>query len=199
MILSNVEVHRALDEKRLVIDPEPQPRFPGADGIDCPFQTSATDLRLGKEIAYFSGQLPFDINLSRGGFAALFGNHSTSKTITEESPFSLAPGRLVLGRTLERIALPIMEKGTCLAARIEGRSSYARCGLLVHFTAPTIHSGFDGTITLELYNMGPANIALYPGMPICQLIVEKVVGKPFKNDSQFQGQRIPGGNIGAKA
>src|SRR5690606_15816033 len=140
MILSNVEIHRALDEKRLVIDPEPQPRFPGADGIDCPFQTSAVDLRLGKEIAYFQGPLPFDVNLRRGGFAALFGPHSSSQVITDERPFSLAPGRLVLGRTLERVDLPITDDGECLAARIEGKSSYARCGLLVHFTAPTIHS-----------------------------------------------------------
>lgn len=195
MILSNVEIQRALDEKRLVIDPEPQPRSPGADGMDCPYQTSAVDLRLGKEIAYFSGNLPFDINLRRGGFAALFGPHSSRQTITEEMPFSLAPGRLVLGRTLERVELPIREEGECLAARIEGKSSYARCGLLVHFTAPTIHSGFDGSITLELYNMGPANIALYPGTPICQLIVERVQGKPFRNDSQFQGQHAPGGRV----
>lgn len=195
MILSNVEIHRALDEKRLVIDPEPQPRFPGADGIDCPFQTSAVDLRLGKEIAYFQGPLPFDVNLRRGGFAALFGPHSSSQVITDERPFSLAPGRLVLGRTLERVDLPITDDGECLAARIEGKSSYARCGLLVHFTAPTIHSGFSGTITLELYNMGPANIALYPGIPICQLIVERVQGKPFRNDSQFQGQKAPGGHV----
>lgn len=193
MILSNVEIHRALDEKRLVIDPEPQPRFPGADGVDCPYQTSAVDLRLGKEIAYFSGLLPFDVNLRRGGFAALFGPHSSSQTITEEMPFSLAPGRLVLGRTLERVELPIVAKGQCLAARIEGKSSYARCGLLVHFTAPTVHSGFAGVITLELYNMGPANISLYPGIPICQLIVERVEGKPFRNDSQFHGQKTAGG------
>ena len=103
--------------------------------------------------------------------------------------------RLVLGRTHEGVKLPIDADGECLAARIEGKSSYARCGLLVHFTAPTIHAGFDGTITLELYNMGPLSIALYPGTPICQLIVETVKGVPFRNDSQFHGQQAPGGNV----
>lgn len=68
-------------------------------------------------------------------------------------------------------------------------------GLLVHFTAPTIHSGFADTITLELINLGPFSITLYPRAPICQLIVEAVKGVPLRNDSQFQGQRAPGGNI----
>jgi dCTP deaminase len=195
MILSNVEIQRALDEGRLVIDPEPLPRKPGGQGIDCPYQTSAVDLRLGNEIAYLKGKLPFDVNLGRGGFATLFGPHSNRQTITTEQPFVLQPGRLVLGKTLERIELPIGADGDCLAARIEGKSSYARCGLLVHFTAPTIHAGFDGTITLELYNLGPINISLYPDTPICQLILEIVKGVPFRNDSQFQGQSAPGGRV----
>jgi dCTP deaminase len=80
-----------------------------------------------------------------------------------------------------------------LAARVEGKSSYARCGLLVHFTAPTIHAGYAGTITLELINFGPIPIALYPGAPICQLIIEQVHGIPFRNDSQFQNQSHPSG------
>jgi dUTPase len=95
----------------------------------------------------------------------------------------------------ERVEFPIGEEGRCLAGRVEGKSSYARCGLLIHFTAPTIHAGFSGTITLELCNLGPANISLYPGMPICQLIVEAVEGVPFRNDSQFQGQRAVGGHV----
>jgi len=63
----------------------------------------------------------------------------------------------------------------------------------VHFTAPTIHAGFTGTSTLELINLGPCSISLYPGTPICQLIVEEVAGVPFRNESQFQGQAAPGG------
>lgn len=194
MILSNVEIHRALDERRLILDPEPSPRIPSAGNEDCPYQTSAVDLRLGNEVAYLKDGLPFDVNLGRGGFAALFGPNSIRHTLTQEQPFVLRPGRLVLGRTHERVGLPLgADEATCLAARVEGKSSYARCGLLVHFTAPTIHAGFSGTITLELYNMGPLNIVLYPLAPICQLIIETVKGVPFRNDSQFQGQRAPGG------
>jgi dCTP deaminase len=205
MILSNVEIQRALDKKQLIIDPEPKPRIPGLDKSDCPYQTSAVDLRLGNEISYLKENLPFNISLSRGGFATLFGPHSKRQILTKEQPFILEPGRFVLGKTLERVALPIpatknktKRRGKdpeCLAARLEGKSSYARCGLLVHFTAPTIHAGFDGTITLELYNLGTVAICLTPETPICQLIVEIVKGVPFRNDSQFQGQSAPGGRV----
>jgi dCTP deaminase len=196
MILSNVEIQAALDSGRLVIQPEPFPRKPGgSDGGDCPYQTTAVDLTLGDEISYLKPGLPLDINLKKGGFAALFGPNSVRETLTNDRPFSLSPNKFVLGKTHERVTIPIGKEGECLAARIEGKSSYARCGLLVHFTAPTIHAGFDGTIALELYNVGPANISLYPRYPICQLIIETVMGVPFRNDSQFQGQTAPGGKV----
>lgn len=196
MILSNVEIQRAIDERRLTIEPEPLPRLPtGAAGEDCPYQTSSVDLRLADEVSYFREGLPLDINLSRGGFSRLFGPMSDTQRLTAGQPFVLRPNRLVLGRTLETVSLPIVADAQSLAARVEGKSSYARCGLLVHFTAPTIHAGFSGTITLELINLGPCNISLYPGTPICQLIVEAVLGTPFRNDSQFQNQSRPGGNV----
>jgi len=195
MILSNVEIHRALDERRLVLEPEPQPRTPGLSRSVCPYQASAVDLRLSDEISYFQEDLPVSIDLRRGNFSKLFAPNSNRTKITNEQPFVLSPGRFVLGKTLERVELPITADGDCLAARIEGKSSYARCGLFVHFTAPTIHAGFAGTITLELCNLGPFSISLFPGAYICQLIVETVKGVPFRNDGQFHGQLAAGGNI----
>jgi len=193
MILSNLQIHEALDKGWLRITPEPQPRLSSA-GVDCPYQTSSVDLRLGNEVAFFKEGLALNIDLRRGRFADLFGPNSYSRQITEDQPYSLNPGKLVLAKTLERIELPLIDDSPCLAARVEGRSSYARCGLLVHFTAPTIHAGFAGTITLELINLGPIPILLYPGAPICQLILEQVHGKPARNDSQFQNQtRAAGG------
>jgi len=62
MILSNVEIHRALDEKRIVLRPEPSPRFSGLE-TKSPYQTTSVDLRLGDEISYFKDGLPLDINL----------------------------------------------------------------------------------------------------------------------------------------
>jgi len=188
MILSNVSIHEALDNKWLVIDPEPSPRRKDCDTPFCPYQTSAVDLCLANEIRYFKDNLAFVIDLRRGSFADLFTQNSVRHTITEQQPFELKPLKMVLGRTRETIELPILPDRTCLAGRVEGKSSYSRCGLLVHFTAPTIHAGFKGTITLELINLGPIPIMLHPDTPICQLIVEQVHGIPVRHDSQFQGQ-----------
>ena len=70
MILSKIEIQRALDEKRLVISPEPSPRRPTTNvKDDCPYQTSSVDLRLANQISYFKEGLPLDINLSRGNLA----------------------------------------------------------------------------------------------------------------------------------
>jgi len=195
MILSNFSIHDALDQGWLKITPEPGPRQKVDGGPKCPYQASAVDLRLGNEIAFFKDGIPAQIDLRKGDFNAMFGPLSESRQLTEDQPFVLRPGKLVLGKTMERVSFPLQPDGThSLAARVEGKSSYARCGLLVHFTAPTIHAEFDGTITLELINLGPLDIALYPNMPICQLIIEQVHGTPFSNLSQFQGQAKPGGN-----
>lgn len=191
MILSNVEIQRAMDEGRLVLTPEPSPRRPSPGQPDCPFQTSAVDLRLSDEITEFiagKDKLGVSINLRDGGFTTLARTLYKSRLLEDGQPYSLEPGKLILTKTLERIHLPLSDKPPTLAARVEGRSSFARCGLLVHFTAPTIHAGFNGTIALEMMNLGNYPILLYNGMKICQLIVEEVSGIPFVNYSQFQGQ-----------
>lgn len=193
MVLSNTEILRALVEGRIFIEPRPHPEAPEI-GHECPYQTSSVDLRLAEEITYFNEGLPINIDLRRGKFSTLFMPNSQILRISKEQPYALMPGKLVLAQTMERISLPILDDGRgCLAARVEGRSSYARCGVLVHFTAPTIHAGFSGTITLEIINLGPMPVLLYPEAPICQLIVEEVSGIPFRNDSQFQFQNRAGG------
>ncbi len=188
MILSNVSIHEAIDNGWLTIEPEPQPRIPANGGPECPYNTSAVDLRLGREIAWFRDDMAFSIDLKQGDFRRLFAQNSDTRKLDDDQPFQLMPQRLVLGKTLETVTLPIVADGTSLAARVEGKSSYSRCGLLVHFTAPTIHSGFSGTITLELINLGTIPILLHPEIPICQLIIEQVHGVPIRRDSQFQGQ-----------
>ena len=78
MILSNSAIFAALDEKRLVIDPEPAPRNPVGDpDTDWPYGTSAVDLRLGDEVCWFNEGLAIDIDLRRGSFAKLFGSNSS--------------------------------------------------------------------------------------------------------------------------
>jgi len=192
MILSNVDIHAALDSGALIIRPEPSPRRP-AGTSQCPYQTSAVDLTLGAELAWLKPDMPIAIDLRRGNFNSLFASNCVRKTLEPDETFVLKPGQLILGRTHEYVEFPIREQSPWLSARVEGRSSYARCGLLVHFTAPTIHAGFAGTITLEIMNFGPYSLSLTPRTPICQLIVEQVSGQPFRKDSQFQGQLEPTG------
>lgn len=194
MILSNVEIYRALDSGQLIIDPQPSPRTgqPDAPGKS-PFNTSSVDLTLAPQASIPKEHLSVVIDPERGNLPQTIASLYDSHTISDAG-FTLEQGKFLLARTVERVALPILVGGTSgLAARVEGRSSLARLGLLVHFTAPTIHAGFNGTITLEMINLGPSAIRLTPGMRICQLILEHVVGTPDRNDSMFQGQRAPAG------
>lgn len=188
MILSNTEIHKAIDEGRLIITPDPQPR--NCEAPDCPYDTTAVDLHLSKSLSIpKSGPYVFDLRKGRGQIAKFLAENS-EKIEIPAGGYVLEPHTFVLGNTIERIKLPI-EGG--LAARIEGKSSFARCGLLVHFTAPTVHADFDGTLTLEMMNLGNVGIALWEGMAISQLIIEAVSGEPQEHPSQFQGQTTPAG------
>ena len=187
-------MHKALDEGRLVIAPEPLPRFPSIGGSHCPYDTHSVDLTLAREISIPQPGSP-SYDLTEPGLAATLSRLSEQRLIQQGEPYKLERNQFILGMTRERIALPIIPGAkTCLAARIEGKSSRARCGLLIHFTAPTVHPGWDGPLTLEIINLGPSPILLSPDMPIAQLIVEEVKGLPAAlNPSQFQGQATPEG------
>jgi len=190
MILSNIEIQKAIDERRLIIIPDPQPRTP--EDPNCPYDTTAVDLHLGNALSIPQpGPYMFDLR-KKGGIAAFLAKNSQQIIIPEEG-YALKQGQFTLGTTVERITLPLLPDGKSLAARIEGKSSLARCGLLVHFTAPTVHAGFGGTLTLEMINLGVVDISLFPGMAIAQLILEAVMGDTEANPSQFQGQSTPAG------
>jgi len=190
MILSNVAIQDALDSRRLILEPEPAPRRAGEGVVKCPYDTTSVDLRMGDEISIPTHIQPTAVDLRSGKFSNL--QDWRSQKITEQTPYVLAPWEFVLAQTFEKVSLPIREDDA-LAARVEGKSSFARCGMLVHFTAPTIHAGFSGPIALEIINLGPKPILLYPKMYVCQLILEEVKGVPFRNDSQFQNQVNPTG------
>jgi dCTP deaminase len=193
MILSNSEIHKALDEGRLVISPEPTPRFP-SPGVSCPYNTHAVDLKLHNEITVPErGTYSIDLE-NDGALANLLSKNSQKCTLTKSQPYKLEPNQFILCRTVEKIILPVDPKNQPnLAARIEGKSSRARCGILIHFTAPTVHPGFEGNLTLEMINLGPVPFILTPNMYIAQLIVEEVRGNILLNPSQFQGQITPEG------
>lgn len=149
MILSNVEIVNCLQQGKFKID-----NLPSIDPTQKPFNTSAVDLRLSNEIIIPLGDTPTQLDLRSGNIASFLAKHSRSITITDDQPYSLVPNKLILAKTIELVDFPITD-GDCYSARVEGKSSLARCGILVHFTAPTIHAGFRGTITLEIINLGP--------------------------------------------
>lgn len=195
MILSNLEIQKALDEGRLVIDPEPLPRELNPGVKYCPYNTTAVDLKLHNEISVPKpGTFAYDLT-EPGAISELIAKHSDKESLTNERPYKLKTRKFILAKTLEKIELPIDKGPPYLAARVEGKSSRARCGVLVHFTAPTVHAGWSGQLTLEIINLGPTTFLLTPEMPIAQLIIERVHGELFPNPSQFQNQSTPEGLV----
>jgi dCTP deaminase len=112
--------------------------------------------------------------------------------VSEDEPFILHPGEFVLGQTLEHVTLP-----DDLVARLEGKSSLGRLGLLIHSTAGFVDSGFSGNLTLELSNVANLPITIYHGMPIGQISFMRMDGpveRPYgsrENRSKYQGQSEP--------
>jgi dCTP deaminase len=110
----------------------------------------------------------------------------------DDEPFILHPGEFVLGSTYETVTLP-----DDVAARVEGKSSLGRLGLLTHATAGFIDPGFSGHVTLELSNVATLPIKLYPGMKIGQLCFFRLSSPsehPYGSSvsgSHYQGQRGP--------
>ena len=185
MILGNSAILEAIQNGWIGIDP-----FPYSDPTKEPFNTSAVDLTLGDEIVVPDSNASAILDLRSGSIADFWSKHSTRHKITADRPYTLTNGTFILARTKERVSFPLNTcQDHCYSARVEGKSSLARCGILVHFTAPTIHAGFEGTITLEIILHGPLKFNLVPDIPICQLIIEQVKGSVHDAPNQFKGQR----------
>jgi dCTP deaminase len=114
-----------------------------------------------------------------------FEEVSESVRITEGGFLLLMPGELVHGITREKIRLP----GN-LAGRIEGRSRFARIGLMVHMTAGLVQPGCNNKQVLEISNMSSMPLALYPGTRVCQIVLEEVRGEA-KYEGRFKDQLTP--------
>lgn len=152
---------------------------------DSQIQPASVDLRLGYEWLTYRGS-PAWIDSGMAMEPEDFIRHDTHGG----SPFVLEPGVLVLGTTLERVRIP-----DDLVARVEGKSTLGRLGVLVHLTAGFIDPGFCGNITLEILNVNKAPILLHPRMKICQLSFSEVSGtveRPYGHHdlgSHYQEQR----------
>jgi dCTP deaminase len=187
MILSNTDIVVALKDKRLIIDPLPE-----EDQID----SASIDLRIGEPLwvwnpALKEKALPIDVD--QFNFKSLSEKHLVETAKEPSGKYAIKPQMVYLASTHEKIKLPV---GSRLAGRIEGKSSLARLGLVVHMTAPTIHCGTGfGIIALEIYNHGPFSIEVTPGVSrICQLIIEEVSSEPEERIARiFSAQKNPKG------
>lgn len=156
MILSDRTLREQLDAGRIIIDPL------GPNSL----QPSSIDLCLDRFFRVFKNHAMGHIDVKQ--------NLEELTELVEvpgsgEEPFILHPGEFVLGSTLERVAVP-----DDLVARLEGKSSLGRLGLLIHSTAGFVDAGFDGQLTLELSNVANLPITLYPNMKIGQISFQQM-------------------------
>jgi dCTP deaminase len=177
VVLSDVTIARLLGEGRIEIDPY-DPSL---------LQPSSVDVRVDRYFRVFRNNRYGYINVK------LEQEELTEPVEIEgDEPFILHPGEFVLGSTLERVKLP-----DDLVARLEGKSSLGRLGLLIHSTAGFIDPGWDGHVTLELSNVANLPITIYHGMKIGQISfmqLSEPAAAPYGSGalgSKYQGQRGP--------
>jgi dCTP deaminase len=177
VVLSDRTIRRLIAEGRIGIDPYDE-------GL---IQPSSVDVRVDRYFRVFHN--------NRYGFIDVKRPQDDLTELVEiagDTPFILHPGEFVLGSTLERLRLP-----DDLVARLEGKSSLGRLGLLIHSTAGFVDPGWDGHVTLELSNVANLPITIYHGMKIGQLSfvqLSEPAESPYGTGglgSKYQGQKGP--------
>src|SRR6201984_3214602 len=174
-VLSDGTILQLVQEGRIKIDPW-DPKM---------VQPASVDLRLGDSFRVFHNHRASAIDLRKPP-----ENLTEEVVVSGDESFVIHPGECCLGRTLEWVELP-----DDIVARIEGKSSLGRLGLIVHATAGFCDPGWRGTLTLELANLTRIPIKLYPGLPIAQLsfmALDLRAPRPYGSPelgSHYQGQR----------
>jgi dCTP deaminase len=177
MVLSDRTIRTEIEAGRIVFDPFDESMI----------QPSSVDVRVDNKFRVFH-------NARRAYIDVREPMEDLTELVTAEDdrPFILHPGEFVLGQTLERVSLP-----SDLVARLEGKSSLGRLGLLIHSTAGFVDAGFEGNLTLELSNVANLPITIYHGMPIGQISfmrMDEPVERPYgtaEAGSKYQGQAEP--------
>ncbi len=176
MVLSDRTIRRLLEEGAIGIDPYDEALL----------QPSSVDVRVDRYFRVFrNSRYPYiDVKQEQEDLTELVE--------IDEEPFILHPGEFVLGSTLETVRL-----ADDLVARLEGKSSLGRLGLLIHSTAGFVDPGWDGHVTLELSNVANLPITIYHGMKIGQLSfmqLSEAAERPYGSGglgSKYQGQKGP--------
>lgn len=177
MLLSDRDIRHEVDQKRIVLDPWDEAMV----------QPSSVDVRLDRYFRLFDNHKYQHIDPATDQ-----PDLTRLVEVDPEESFVLHPGEFVLGATFEVVTLP-----DDVAARLEGKSSLGRLGLLTHSTAGFIDPGFSGHVTLELSNVATLPITLWPGMKIGQLCffrLSSAAEHPYGSErysSRYQGQRGP--------
>ncbi|ASP40370.1 dCTP deaminase [Bacterioplanes sanyensis] len=183
MRLSDRDIEQRLNDGSISITPAPSPQ--AIAGI-------SVDLRLDHRFRVFSNNSVTHLDLS-GDRDQLERDidriMSKEIEIAEGDALFIHPGELVLGATLEAVQIP-----DDLVGWLDGRSSLARLGLMVHVTAGRIDPGWEGQIVLEFYNNGKLPLALRPGMVICAMSFETLTSpaiRPYNKrvDAKYRGQQ----------
>jgi dCTP deaminase len=177
MLLSDRDIRAEIEAGRVAIDPYDPTAV----------QPASIDVRLDRLFRVFhnSRYTHIEVKQQQDDLTELVETK-------DDEPFVLHPGEFVLGSTLEVVTLP-----DDLAARLEGKSSLGRLGLLTHSTAGFIDPGFTGHVTLELSNVANLPITLYAGMPVGQMCFVRLTSpaeSPYgsaSTRSKYQGQRGP--------
>lgn len=175
MILSDKTIKREIKKKGIIIKPFDK------DAI----QPAGVDLRLGNEFRLFSPTKRPYIDPTKD-----IGDYTESFIVKDGEFITMHPGQFVLGVVYEWI-----EFGNHLTARLDGRSSLGRLGILIHATAGSVDPGWKGNLVLEISNVGSLPIALYPKMRICKISFDYLT-EPSQNvygskklHSKYAGQK----------
>jgi dCTP deaminase len=177
-ILSDRELREMVQDKNAIESVE-GPDF----NADKQIGPSSVDLRLGYEFGFID-EKEVDILDTKD-----MDPVRSKKTVSAEQGIIIHPGQFMLSTTLEELDVP-----DDVVVRVEGRSSYARIGLIPHAAGGFVDAGFKGQVTLELQNLGNVPIRIYPEKRICQVAFERMTSpaeNPYgdRSTSKYMGQR----------
>jgi dCTP deaminase len=179
-VLADIDIKKALQKGRVKIDPEPD--------LTSQLGSCSLDLRLSNVFrTYNHAQVPYIDPADKNVLNEL----TKEIKIDKGKAFIIQPQEFVLASTVESLTL-----ADDLLARLEGRSSIGRLGIVVHSTASVFDPGWQGKVVLELGNLGKMAVALYPGTRICSLTFEEMSSKvatPYykKKNAKYVHQKGP--------
>lgn len=209
MFLSDIDLEAAIKDGRLIVDP---PTTVDPTSIDLHLdevgQAKVWDHdALARDNVAF-GRKPTELAVARMSYGTISRKYLKPPPLEKEKRESdhvfrrddcvvLRPMGFLLWQTRERVGTP--EDGPELICFIDGKSTRARTGLVVHLTAPTIHSGWSGNITLEMVNFGPLDLVLHEGDSVSQIVVAQITQSPGvsmreRGSATIQQESVSGAN-----